>query len=176
MEDPATLLEQLRDVQHPPPPEGVSFILILANVFVAGMIITLLWYRWHRKTHGWRTRVIKALRKTSLKPPEEALGTIARLLRQLMLSRGQAVHSLSGKAWLQELDVQFQTHWFTEGQGQVFGDGLYQPATVDKLQLNSLCKELEVLIRSLPVKPSHAEHLNNHPVSVKIPDNKAVES
>lgn len=184
MDDAATLLEQLRDVRQPLPPEGVSLSLVIANVCAGGIIIALLWYRWRKNTHGWRKPLIKALRHSSSQTPKEALNSAAKLLRQLMLFRRQEVQTLSGTPWLQTLDEHFQTRWFTEGRGRVFGDTLYQPSTLDKPEVQRLLHELEALIRSLPAKSSASPTAKPAPLQpsgiasrpMKALENKAVES
>ena len=155
MADTTTLLEQLRDVQQPLPPEGVSLWLIEANIVIAGFILALLWYRRQKKKRGWRKQLIKDLRLARQKPPNEAISIAATLLRQLMLFRGHKIQTLSGDAWLQELDTQFETQWFTQGQGRAFGDALYQAGTTEKLNAPLVLKELEALIKSQSANPDH---------------------
>ncbi|MFK8081430.1 MAG: DUF4381 domain-containing protein [Granulosicoccus sp.] len=155
MNDTTTLLEQLRDVRQPLPPEGVSWWLIVANIGAAVLIMALLWYRRHQLRAGWRKQLINDLRLAREQPPQQAIGSAATLLRQLMLYRGQRVQSLSGERWLQELDRQFQTLWFTREQGRVFGDSLYQPDVTDKHTANLVLEKLETLISSLPPSDRH---------------------
>lgn len=158
MSDTTTLLAQLRDVQQPLPPEGVSLWLIAANISIAGLIVALLWYQKRQSISGWRKQFIKDLRQAKQQPPTEAIGIAATQLRQLMLFHGHKIQNLSGDTWLQELDRQFNTLWFTQGDGQVFGDALYQRGAVEKQKITSVFKELETLVKSLPsVQKNKAE-------------------
>lgn len=155
MADTSTLLEQLRDVQQPLPPEGVPLWLIIANVSIAIFILALLWYRRQKKTGGWRKQLLKDLRRARQQPPTDAVNIAATLLRQLMLFRGHNIQTLSGDAWLHELDKQFDTQWFTQGQGHVFGDALYQSGVAESQNIPLVLSELESLIKSQP-----AQHKN----------------
>lgn len=150
MSDSATLLEQLRDVQEPLPPEGVPFWLIAANIAVACLIVSLLIRREHQKRNLWRTQLIKDLRHMRKLEPEKAISQAATTLRQLTLSRGHKVHSLSGDDWLEALDQHFDTTWFSQDQGQLFGDALYQSASIDNHELDTVFAMLERLIKTLP--------------------------
>lgn len=150
MSDNATLLQQLRDVREPLPPEGVAFWLIAANVVLVGGIVALLLFRKHRKINRWRTWVIRDLRTMRSLEPELAISQAATTLRQLVLSRGQNAHSLSGEDWLEVLDQHFNTTWFSQDQGQLFGDALYQPKNLDRHTLDRVFAKLEHLIKALP--------------------------
>ena len=144
------LLSQLRDVREPMPPEGVPLWLILANVAVIGLILTLLLYRRHNRRFGWRKRLIAELQQARRQSPEQAIFTTAQLLRRLLLYRGSTVQTCSGNSWLLLLDNHFQTRWFTQGNGRVFGDSLYQPAVLSQAATLSLLDEVEGLIKTLP--------------------------
>lgn len=146
----AELLAQLRDVREPVPPEGVPLWLILANIALVGLILMLLLYRRHNRRFGWRKQFIAELRQARSLPPEQAIFTTAQLLRRLLLYRGTAVQTCSGTSWLQQLDKHFQTQWFTQDNGRVFGDSMYQPGVLSQAATTSLLDDIERLIRTLP--------------------------
>lgn len=161
MSDKATLLEQLRDVQEPLPPEGVPLWLIASNVALVCIIVALLLRRKHQRRNGWRTQLIRDLRHMRTLEPEKAITQAATTLRQLTLSRGHQVHSLSGDDWLEALDQHFGTTWFSQDQGQLFGDALYQPASIDSHAIDAVFTKLEHLIKALP--SSYGANRNNRP-------------
>lgn len=144
------LLALLRDVREPIPPEGVPLWLILANIALVGLILTLLLYRRHNRRFSWRKQFIAELRQAHRQPPEKAIFTAAQLLRRLLLYRGTAVQTISGTSWLQQLDNHFQTQWFTQENGRVFGDSMYQPGVLSQAAIKSLLDDIEGLIRTLP--------------------------
>lgn len=154
MSDAAELLAQLRDVREPLPPEGVSLWLIGANAAALCLIILLLWHRQHQRKYAWRKQVLEQLRQAHNKPPQESIGIAASALRKLMIYRGYRVETLSGKPWLQQLDDAFDTHWFSSGNGRLFGDALYQPAIANHQNTDNIIKELETLIAALPANTS----------------------
>ncbi len=81
---------------------------------------------------------------------------LATVLRQIMhRATGDQINTLQNIPWLEKLDEHFSTHYFTKGNGQVFGSTLYQQ-TACTIGVNSeqLAKELKQLI-----KP---KHLNPH--------------
>lgn len=157
MDTTTALLEQLRDVQQPPPPEGVPLWLIAANVLALSLIVALLVYRRQYNANNWRKQLIKDLRMATQQPAHEALASAATILRQLMLFRGHSAQSISGEPWLHKLDTAFNTQWFTKGAGRAFGDALYQNNTTDNVPIESLFSELEVLIKTLPSAHNHKD-------------------
>jgi len=75
---------------------------------------------------------------------------LASLLRQLMRHRqGEAINTLDGSRWLSALDHEFDTQWFSQGRGQVFGNSLYQSSSISQSDLKQLCKELKDEIKRL---------------------------
>ncbi len=150
------LLAQLRDIREPIPPEGVPLWLILANIALVGLILTVLLYRRHNRRFGWRKQFIAELRQAHRQPPEKAIFTAAQLLRRLLLYRGTAVQTSSGTSWLQQLDNHFQTQWFTQENGRVFGDSMYQPGVLSQAATKSLLDDIEGLIRTLPASAEDA--------------------
>ncbi len=152
MSDSAHLLAQLRDVREPLPPEAVSLWLIVANAAMLVFIILLLWHRARQRRNAWRKQCIACLKKAYDKPAQEAIGIAATALRQLMLYRGHNIETLSGKPWLEQLDITFDTQWFTAGEGRVFGEALYQP---DINHVSNVHHVLDGLVKRINVLPSH---------------------
>lgn len=152
----AELLDRLRDIREPLPPEGAPLWLILANVAVVGLIMALLLYRRHQRRFGWRKRFLTELHQARQQSPTQALFTTAQLLRRLLLHRDSSVQTSSGDSWLQELDKHFQTQWFTQGNGRVFGDTLYQPCMLSHDASIALLDDIEALVRTLPATATFA--------------------
>ena len=155
MNNTTQLLEQLRDVQEPLPPESVGFWVIAFNVIALLVITALLVYRTHRKRNQWRTRLIGDVRRMRALQPEQSIHHTAIALRQLLLSRGQQVETLSGESWLIALDSHFHTQWFTSEDGQLFGDtlyqqGMHQSGKLDSRHRDTVLTTLENMIRELP--------------------------
>ena len=151
-ETTSELLARLRDVQEPIPPEGVPLWLVLANVTLIGLILTLFLYRRHHRKFGWRKQLIAELQQARQQPPDKAIFIAAQLLRRLLLHRGSAVQTDSGTGWLHKLDEHFDTQWFTQGDGRVFGDNLYQAAVLSPVAISTLLDRIEVLIKALPAR------------------------
>jgi hypothetical protein len=95
-------------------------------------------------------KTIKRARKVA---PEQSLLLLAKLLRQIMMHRQPGLGSVSGERWLQNLDAEFSTQWFSTEQGRVFGDALYEPCERSSEQRDHWCNTLETLIRKLPCPP-----------------------
>ena len=153
MSDTASLLESLRDVREPLPPEGVPLWLLLANFLALTIVVILLWHLRKKHRYGWRKQLLDDLRKAQKQPPEQAIVSAATVLRQLSLARGHPVQTVHGEPWLHHLDHQFNTQWFTQEEGRLLGDALYRPETADNITVTVVLKELEKLIISLPAQP-----------------------
>ena len=80
--------------------------------------------------------------------------TAATALRQLSLARGETVQSVHGEPWLQHLDNQFNTDWFTQGNGRLLGDALYRPNTADSKRVSTMLEQLENLIQAQSFQPT----------------------
>ena len=154
MSDTARLLESLRDVREPLPPEGAPLWMIGANLLAITIVILLLWHLRTKHRFGWRKQLINDLRKARQQTPEQAVMTAATVLRQLSLARGETVQSIHGEPWLQHLDSQFDTDWFTQGNGRLLGDALYRSATTDSKRVSSMLEELENLIQAQSFQPT----------------------
>lgn len=145
------ILEQLRDIQLPPAPESVSAWLILANLLMLLACLAGLYHLWRHKRELWRRDALHQLGKAGTLEPTVALLALARLLRQIMLYRQYDINT-NGQNWLAKLDEAFDTQWFTQAEGQVFGSALYRQNTVTEQELQLVCQHLERLIKSLPAR------------------------
>ena len=153
MSETELLLSQLRDVREPLAPEGAPLILIAANLVALGALMGLIYWKHRQRRERWRVQAIQQIKTAYSLDPQESVLTLAKTLRQIMLDRCAASASGVGKIWLQELDKEFATHWFTQGEGQVFGAALYKKGSIPTDTL-PLCKQVEKLIRALPTRPS----------------------
>ncbi len=154
------ILSQLRDVQLPPAPVGVSLWLVLANLLILLTIVLGLYRRWRRVREQWRRDALFQIRQARTLNAAPATLALARLLRQILLYRhGHAANHR--QAWLMELDREFSTDWFTQSTGQVFGDALYKPQQLTDEELQTLCTQLERLIRKLPTRPHSVPRQND---------------
>lgn len=147
------ILAQLRDVQLPTAPEGVSVWLMIATLAMLLLILPGLYRRVHRTREQWRRDALFEIRRARSMDPAAATLALAKLLRQIRLYRDRDVADDS-RHTLNDLDTLFSTHWFTQAEGQIFGNALYQPHQLSEAELQALCKTLEQLIRKLPAMPS----------------------
>ncbi len=145
------ILSQLRDIQVPPAPEGVSLWLIAANLALLLIVLTGLYIRWLRERERWRRDALRQVRHARSLEPATAVLALAKLLRQIMLYRQYDI-SKGGFNWLASLDEAFDTHWFTQAEGQAFGGALYKRSVITDAQLRCLCNHLDRLIRKLPAR------------------------
>ncbi len=152
------ILSQLRDVQLPPAPEGAPVWLMMANLIMLLLVLTGLGYRRYRRRNQWRRDTLFRVQQARSEKPAVALLTLAKLLRQILIHRH---HDIPGNAqsWLHTLDEAFGTDWFTQAEGRLFGDALYQPQQPSEEELQAVCSRLEQLIRKLPTRvPRTPEH------------------
>lgn len=147
MTDTAQLLENLRDIHEPVPPDTASIwwllLPLLTIVVLAVLLLNLLRHRRRSQQAPWLDQI--SIARTE--PPAKARLRMARLLRHISLnSDDPEVHTLTGNAWLVYLDGKFSTRFFTQGAGREFGDRLYSPASTDEQYMSRVCDELEQLI------------------------------
>jgi len=159
MSQASELLAQLRGVQEPLPPDGVSLWLLTANTALLVLIIALAFLHRNASRQQWRRGLLRDLNKAKQLPPAPAVASAATMLRQLVLAHGHRAGKLTGEPWLQKLDEFFETYWFTQEQGRVFGDILYQPLKLDTKERDELLDTVSALIKRLPDKPTKAAPL-----------------
>ena len=151
------ILSQLRDVQLPAVPESVSIWLIGANLLVLLLVLIGLYRRFRRERERWRREALKQVFQARSLDPATAMLTLAKLLRQIMLYRQHDI-SADGDDWLLDLDSAFATRWFTQAEGQVFGDALYKRSTMTEAEQQRICSQLARLIRKLPARSLGTGH------------------
>jgi hypothetical protein len=134
MADVARLLEALHPMREPPPPEAVAPSLLLLTLgclvalAIAGTILFV------RRRRGALRRSAEAMLSASRSLDLEArLAAQASLLRRFTRAlAGDEAARGQGGAWLATLDRTFDTRFFTEGAGAVYGDRLYRrPEQID---------------------------------------------
>lgn len=128
-------LAQLRDIHLPeaisawPPAPGwwLAGLLVLLLIFVIGHLI----YRWMCRNR-YRTLAIKQLVSLEQYSEQPALYLqhFNQLLKQTALAAQPTIDiaGLSGREWLQLLDVTGKTTQFSQGTGQILNDGPYAPS------------------------------------------------
>ena len=152
MNEAKQLLSGLRDIQEPAAPEGVSLLLIAANIILLIVILTTLFMRRRRKRESWRREALRSVSKARKLEPKVGLLSLAKLLRQIVHYRHGIPTKLDGQAWLDQLDREFKTQWFSEEGGRIFGEALYTNLTAESVNLESLCDSLSTLVKSLPAR------------------------
>lgn len=140
-------LSQLRDI-HVPPPPAVEPVwdLYLAGLLALVAIALLLFALIRRKRH-WRKEALEALSSIDTHEPTKARSELAGVLRRVAIQvSDQTVKDLSGENYLRQLDAVFNTSYFGDGPGRVFGNALYQPIQADT-NWSAIQKELTQHIR-----------------------------
>jgi len=148
MSDTSQLLQSLHDIQEPlPPTTAIPWWLILTLVFVS--VSALAWQLMRKRTHqDWRATLITELSCATTLPTEQARLHLARTLRSVArIVDGAEVNALEGEAWLQPLDHQFNTQYFTTGNGQTFGAALYKAEHSNPACAATLTTELTSLVK-----------------------------
>lgn len=157
MSDKAALLATLADVQEPPAPEQGTPILLVACVALMLAIALVVTWRWYRHRNHWRREALHALRQTHSSGQGDPLQEMAIVLRRIArLRSGEQTSQLHGQPWLEALDRCFDTQWFTQGDGKVFGHALYAPAASEPIDPRPLSRTLDRLIRKLPARPDRS--------------------
>lgn len=150
MSDEVQLLSNLRGIQEPAAPEGVSPLLVAANIGLLIIILVSLYLRRRRKRESWRREALDIVSNARKQEPQTGLLLLAKLLRQLIQHRHAKPSELDGQAWLNQLDQAFNTQWFSNDDGHIFGQMLYTNLPAESVNLDSLCDSLSTLVKSLP--------------------------
>lgn len=149
MVDVARLLETMHPMREPPPPAPIAPYLVMLGLgcAAAGVLLFVAW-QMRRRRMALRASAEAALAASRGLAPADRLAAQAHLLRRLARRLdGDAAARASGDDWLQRLDRIFDTRFFTDGAGAIFGDKLYrQPAGVD---VDALDRSLSGLIAQL---------------------------
>lgn len=150
-EDTTSLLAQLRDIHLPEAPaEPPVWPLVIATVLCL-LAIAAIFYRRSKSRTSWSQEALAELdsiaeKRTKISDGPDALQQTAALLKRIVLthSSDSSVKHLTGDKWLAHLDQFFNTRYFSAGDGQIFGNTLYQQ---DGQASESLYQELKKLIR-----------------------------
>ncbi len=139
--DKAALLASLRDIHEPLAPKP-DWLWLIAAIALGIGLVAVLWAHRPRKKESLATQQINAART---EPPEQALVRLARLLRARIQNSSDNIKAQTqGDAWLQILDSEFKTSFFTADIGRIFGEDLYRKPT-SELNITTLCDQLEQL-------------------------------
>ncbi len=132
--DLGRLLETMHPMREPPAPESIASILLLLTLgcLAALAFVAVLWALRQRRV-ALRASAEATLAAARDLAPAERLAVQANLLRRVTRGlAGETAARLQGAAWLDRLDKLFNTQFFTQGAGSVYGEALYRrPASVD---------------------------------------------
>lgn len=147
-ESSADILEQVRGIHLPPaPPEPPLWPLAIATiVIVCGVLLCLID---RLRIKKWHHEALAELGKIQHLQEDKKLVELSRLLRRIVLTGNNSVaaRSLTGRAWLDQLDVFFNTRYFSTEDGRVFGADLYRRSQYTDETTNHIIKKIRQLIR-----------------------------
>lgn len=150
MSDTTELLNSVRDIHEPLPPESSSALLLvlLMLLFVLVSILALVaLFKSRRKINKELQAELNAIGSVH---SDTALVQIATVLRRVMHHvHGDKINQLEGNNWLAALDSTFTTNYFSEGKGSILGSALYSPATNGQHETQALCRDISQLIGKL---------------------------
>lgn len=149
MNETERLLEELRDIHEPAVPQGLPLWLPAANLMVVLLVLAAVFFRRRRMRESWRKQALRQIAQARTLEPQAGLLLLAGTLRQIMLLRTGNDPATDKSTWLEQLDDAFDTNWFTQSAGQMFGPALYSRAATST-DTHKLCSHLETLVRSLP--------------------------
>ena len=141
-------LAELRDIITPPPPSawpwapGWWILLILGLLLISASI----WWLWRWRQRGRPERLaLKQLAQLQQQIGDPlTLGQLSQLLHEVALQAHpwNKVACLNGRRWLEFLDQTGDTTQFTQGSGQILGEGPYRLLTKPLApQLFALCRK-----------------------------------
>ena len=147
MMDNASLVGKLRDI-HAPESDGVMPLITMSLLGVMSAIVLIIYFyrRWRLKQESFG-EALAALECSRDYPAADRLVIQARVLRAVADSIDPAACLLHGDAWLSRLDEMFNTNFFSQGPGRIFGEELYKP--VSTAVTDNLDTELSHLLARL---------------------------
>jgi hypothetical protein len=146
------LLSGLRDIHEPPVPEGLSLWLLAANLLSLLLVVLAVLVRRQRQRGLWRRQALHQIASARSLAPGPGLLLLAGTLRQIMIARTGQARLDDEPDWLESLNQAFNTRWFTDAGGRVFGPALYTRAA-QNAQVDELCDTLSILVNRLPAQP-----------------------
>lgn len=147
MMDNASLVGKLRGI-HAPPSDGAMTLITMSllGAMTASGLVIYLYRRWRMKQESYG-KALAALECSREYPAADRLVIQARMLRDVANSIDPAACFLHGDAWLSRLDEIFDTNFFSQGPGRIFGEELYKP--VSTAVTDNLDTELSHLLARL---------------------------
>jgi len=129
-EDTATLLAQLKDIHLPAAPDAQNLWPVYLSLALCAAALLVFIVRLLKKRQTWTTEALASL--NSIRHQEHALQKTAVLLKRIALTvednskvQSQSIKRLHGDDWLAYLDDFYNTDFFSNGAGRIFGDALY---------------------------------------------------
>jgi len=141
------LLDSVRDIQEPVPPESSSalvlgLVALLIVLLTIAALVTL-----HKRRNKINRELRSELQAIESDQPETALVKIAVILRRVMHHiHGDKINHLEGNQWLDALNSTFSTRYFTQGNGVVLGNTLYNTTSLSKTDTRALARDVSKLI------------------------------
>lgn len=129
--DATQLLALVKDIHLPAAPAAPAIWPMLLTATVILIAIAALIFSRYQKRSTWASQARAELKEIEQQRNPQALEQTASLLKRIALTNDQRniVKHLSGDNWLRYLDHFFNTRYFTEGDGKVFGKALYEKDT-----------------------------------------------
>lgn len=130
-QDTSQLLAELKGIHLPPPPVTPDLWPVALAITVCVGALLLFITRFYQQRRSWHLPALSKLNTLQQESPPDALWQTASLLRRIVLTEknNQATKHLSGPQWLQYLDHFFNTDYFSNAEGRIFGEQLYQPGS-----------------------------------------------
>jgi len=118
------LLAQLRGLQMPEAPTEPAVWPVILSAGILLLIGMVFLIRRKRGTTTWAKEAKRELDSIKHNENTHALTQTAALLKRIAITHDNSaeVKRLTGDRWLRYLDSFFQTRYFSEGNGQLFGE------------------------------------------------------
>jgi hypothetical protein len=140
---PQELLDNLHDIHLPfivgwwPPAPG-WWVITLCLIFLS----IACWRAYRRHQRSLKVQALNELKRlsTSQQPSDQWITSLSALLKRVAISRfgRSSTASLHGQEWLDFLNEQGQTDFFSLSQGLCLGESLYQSSTTPQIDQQAL--------------------------------------
>jgi len=144
--DTAELLAQLKGIHLPEAPVAPSLYPVYFSAVVCIFAVFAYLARNYKNKKHWHKDALHELEQIRKTSASNAIQQTATLLKRIALTHttDKNILNMHGDPWLEYLDRFYQTNFFSEGSGRVFGSALYKPGTTpDK----NLYADLQRLIK-----------------------------
>ena len=123
----AEILAKLRGIQIPEVPVEPAVWPVVLTMGILLLFLAFYFISWTRRQTSWVKEAKQVLDSIESDQSINALGQTAILLKRIVITHDKSneVKRLSGDRWLSYLDLFFKTHYFSEGNGQLFGSAQY---------------------------------------------------